>query len=269
MQPSPKAILKQYWGYATFKGSQEDIIKALLNGKDVMALLPTGGGKSLCFQIPTLAQSGLCIVVSPLVALIQDQVNTLKNKGLKAASITAGISYKELDALLDNCIYGKIKFLYISPERLEQSLVQERIRQMNVNLIAIDEAHCISEWGHDFRPAYRKCAVLREIQPGVPVVALTATATSIVVKDILENLQMAEAKIFRDSFSRNNIAFQVSEVDDKRYQLQQLVVRNSASAIVYVRRRRDTLDLSNFMNAKGKTTTHFHGGLSPIEKRKN
>ncbi len=264
---SPKAILQQYWGYTSFKGSQESIINTLLDGADVMALLPTGGGKSVCFQIPAMAQDGLCIVVSPLVALIEDQVSNLKAKGIKAVSITAGISLKELDILLDNCIYGKTKFLYLSPERLEQPLVQERIRHMNVNLIAIDEAHCISEWGHDFRPAYRKCAVLKEIQPGIPLIALTATATSQVVLDVLANLQIQEAKVFRDSFSRSNIIFQVNEVEDKRYQLHRRLQNTTDSAIVYVRRRRDTLDLSNYLNTKGKTATHFHGGLSRIEKK--
>ncbi len=232
-----------------------------------MALMPTGGGKSACYQIPALAKSGLCIVVSPLVALIQDQVNTLKEKGIQAVALSSGISFKDLDVLLDNCIYGSIKFLYLSPERLEQSLVQERIRQMDVNLIAIDEAHCISEWGHDFRPAYRKCAVLRELKTGVPLIALTATATSRVEKDILENLNMKDAEVFRDSFLRKNLIFQVKFKEDKRYQLDRLLAKSNDSAIVYVRRRRDTVGLSNFLNARGKTATHFHGGLSQSEKK--
>ena len=199
MQQSPKAVLKKYWGHDNFRGSQEKIIHSILENKDVMALMPTGGGKSACYQIPALAKSGLCIVVSPLVALIQDQVSTLKEKGIQAVALSSGTSFKDLDVLLDNCIYGSIKFLYLSPERLEQSLVQERIRQMDVNLIAIDEAHCISEWGHDFRPAYRKCSVLRELKTGVPLIALTATATSLVARDILENLNMKDAEVFNVS----------------------------------------------------------------------
>ncbi|MEM8509404.1 MAG: RecQ family ATP-dependent DNA helicase [Bacteroidota bacterium] len=267
MQRSPRAILQKYWGYTDFKGSQEIIITTLLEGKNVMALLPTGGGKSACYQIPALVLEGLCVVVSPLVALIHDQVSALKAKGVKAVAITAGIPLKELDTLLDNCIYGKVKFLYLSPERLEQGLVQERIRSMNVSIIAIDEAHCISEWGHDFRPAYRKCSVLQQIKPKAPLIALTATATDRVVQDVLENLQIPEAKVFRDSFARNNIAFSVRNIEDKRYQLLNLFQDTTASGIVYVRRRRDTIALSRFLNTKGKRAVYFHGGLSALEKK--
>ena len=178
MQKDTKAVLKKYWGFNSFRGSQEQIVAAVLEKKDVLALLPTGGGKSLCYQLPALQLNGICIVVSPLVALIQNQVDSLKEKGIKAIALTGGIPFNELDIILDNCIYGNYKFLYLSPERLQQTLIQQRIQQMNVNLIAIAEAHCISQWGHDFRPAYLKCSVLRMLLPDTNIIALTATATS-------------------------------------------------------------------------------------------
>src|SRR5690606_19569833 len=200
----PQQILQRYWGHSNFRTLQEDIIRKVILGKDVVALLPTGGGKSLCFQIPALIRPGICIVVSPLVALMEDQVSALKEKGIKAIALTGGTHYTEVDTLLDNCIYGNYKFLYLSPERLQQELVQERIKQMEVNLVAVDEAHCISEWGHDFRPAYRSISLLRELQPSANMIALTATATAEVVKDIAEQLQLKDAEIFRKTFKRKN-----------------------------------------------------------------
>ena len=199
MQQHPKNILDKFWGFPDFKNSQEDIINAVLGGQDVLALLPTGGGKSLCYQVPALTNEGICIVVSPLIALIRNQVDTLKKLGIKAIALTGGISFDEVNNLLDNCLYGNYKFLYLSPERLQQELVQERIRQMNVNLIAIDEAHCISQWGNDFRPAYLECHILKELAPNVPIIALTATATSMVVKDICQNLHLELPLIVKDS----------------------------------------------------------------------
>ena len=207
MNKSPKEILGEFWGYTEFKGSQEEIINAVLRGQDVLALLPTGGGKSICFQIPALSKGGICIVVSPLIALIQDQVENLKKRGIKAIALTGGIPIEEVSDLLDNCIFGNYKFLYLSPERLQQEMVQSRIQQMNVNLIAIDEAHCISQWGHDFRPAYLECSQLRGLLPETPVIALTATATKQVANDIIDSLKFIEPLVVTDSFSRNNIAF--------------------------------------------------------------
>ncbi|SHG35403.1 RecQ family ATP-dependent DNA helicase [Flagellimonas flava] len=267
MQKDVKQILKEFWGHDDFRGSQRNIIDTILNSKDVLALMPTGGGKSVCYQVPAMAMEGICIVVSPLVALIQDQVNQLKLKGIKAIALTGGIPHTELHDLLDNCLYGNYKFLYLSPERLQQSIVQERIRQMNVNLVAIDEVHCISQWGNDFRPAYLECAVLRDIVPNVPLMALTATATPKVVKDILHNLNMERATIFKDSFSRSNISFQVRHTEDKLYQLNKYVSLTDGSSIVYVRSRKMTLSLSEFLKKNGIKTTFFHGGISKKEKQ--
>ncbi|MCK0189087.1 RecQ family ATP-dependent DNA helicase [Arenibacter sp. F20364] len=266
MQQHPKEILHKFWGFPDFKNSQEDIISAVLNGQDVMALLPTGGGKSLCYQIPALARDGICIVVSPLIALIRNQVEALKKLGIKAIALTGGISFDEVNNLLDNCLYGNYKFLYLSPERLQQQLIQERIRQMNVNLIAIDEAHCISQWGNDFRPAYLECHLLKELVPNIPMIALTATATDMVVKDICNNLQLEQPLVVKDSFSRNNITFSVCWEQDKKYRLKELCGQTKTSTIVYVRSRKMTLELSQYLSQQGHTATFFHGGITKKEK---
>jgi len=266
VQPSPKEILKQYWGYSEFKTSQEQIIDAVLAKKDVLALLPTGGGKSLCFQIPALVNQGICIVVSPLIALIKNQVDTLKEKGIKAIALTGNIPQNELIDLLDNCLYGNYKFLYLSPERLRQDIIKDRILQMNVNLIAIDEAHCISQWGNDFRPAYLDCAILRDLAPDVPIIALTATATPEVARDIVENLKLQDFYLEKTSFSRDNITLLVKFNDDKSYQLKQELSKTKKSSIVYVRTRRNTIELSNFLNYQSISATYYHGGLSKKEK---
>lgn len=267
MQKSPQDILQQYWGYASFRGSQEKIITAVLEQKDVLALLPTGGGKSVCYQVPALLQDGICIVVSPLIALIEDQVNSLKGKGIKALALTGGISFEEVNNLLDNCVFGNYKFLYLSPERLQQDLVKERLQQMNVNLIAIDEAHCISQWGNDFRPAYQNCSVLRDIFPIVPVIALTATATKKVALDIVENLQFRNYLTIKDSFSRDNITYKIIWTEDKIYQLKQLCAQANNSAIVYVRTRRLAEQISNYLNTNGFSTAFFHGGVPKKDKK--
>ncbi|MEM9649593.1 MAG: ATP-dependent DNA helicase RecQ [Bacteroidota bacterium] len=267
MQKDVKQILKEFWGHDDFRGSQKNIIDTIRTGKDALALMPTGGGKSVCYQVPALAMEGICIVVSPLVALIQDQVNQLKSKGIKAIALTGGIPHTELHDLLDNCLYGNYKFLYLSPERLQQSIVQERIKQMDVNLVAIDEAHCISQWGNDFRPAYLECTVLRDLAPNAPIMALTATATPKVVKDILQNLNMEGATIFKDSFSRSNISFQVLHTEDKLYQLNKYISQTDGSSIIYVRSRKMTLSLSEFLNKNDIKTTFFHGGISKKEKQ--
>ena len=245
---------------------QEEIIEKVLEKKDVIALLPTGGGKSLCFQVPALINPGLCIVVSPLVALMEDQVNALQAKGIKAMALTGGIHFSEVDTMLDNCIYGNYKFLYLSPERLQQEIVQERIKLMPVNLIAIDEAHCISQWGHDFRPAYRNIAILRNLRPDVNFIGLTATATKPVVKDIAQQLELKDAEILQKSFHRENLAYLVKEVQDKNYYLEKLLKEHEEAAIIYVRSRKATIEIAQFLSKKGISATSFHGGLPKAEK---
>ena len=259
-------ILQKYWKHQTFRPLQEEIIKSAFEGEDIIALLPTGGGKSICFQIPALLKEGICIIVSPLVALIEDQVNSLQQKGIKALAITGGISYSELDTLLDNCIYGNYKFLYLSPERLQQDLVQQRIKQMPVNLIAIDEAHCISQWGHDFRPAYLNVSVLRELHPEAPVMALTASATKEVVEDIRKQLLLSSPKIFKKTLQRENIAFQVLKTEDKMYRLRTLLSDRNESSIIYVRSRNATQEIVQELKRFGYSAMAFHGGLSASEK---
>lgn len=261
-------ILEKYWNHSNFRPLQVEIIQDLLAKKDVIALLPTGGGKSVCFQVPSMMQEGLCLVISPLIALMEDQVNALQAKGIKAMALTGGMPYAEVDQKLDNCIYGNYKFLYLSPERLQQELVQERIKQMNLNLIAVDEAHCISQWGHDFRPAYRNILLLRELKPEVPVVALTATATPEVVEDIGEQLEMKDAVVHRKSFARENIAYDVLQAEDKFYQLQQLLQDKTTTAIIYVRSRKATIEITDYLNKQGYSAQAFHGGLKNEEKSK-
>ncbi len=231
----PIEVLERYWNYTSFRPLQEDIITSVLDGEDTFALLPTGGGKSICFQIPAIIKDGLCIVVSPLIALMKDQVNTLKQKGIKAIALTSGMSYTDLDTQLDNCIYGNYKFLYVSPERLQQPIVQERIQQMKVNLIAVDEAHCISQWGNDFRPAYKNISILRNIHPHINCIALTATAKHDIVENIIENLDFVAPKIFKASFVRPNIAYQVIHTDDKLFQLEHILKTHPGASIIYVR----------------------------------
>ncbi|WP_458626006.1 RecQ family ATP-dependent DNA helicase [Winogradskyella sp. PC D3.3] len=263
----PIEVLERYWNHTSFRPLQEEIITSVLNREDTFALLPTGGGKSVCFQIPALIQDGICIVISPLIALMKDQVNTLKAKGIKAIALTSGMSYKDLDTQLDNCIYGNYKFLYLSPERLQQSLVQERIQQMRVNLIAVDEAHCISQWGNDFRPAYKTISTLRQMHPHVNCIALTATAKHNVVDDIVANLDFINPKVFKASFVRPNIAYNVVHTDDKLFQLEQLLKTYPGSSIIYVRNRRATSDIHNFLSAKGFSSTFYHGGITNKEKQ--
>lgn len=263
----PIEVLERYWNYTAFRPLQEDIINAVLDNEDTFALLPTGGGKSICFQIPALIKDGLCIVVSPLIALMKDQVNTLKQKGIKAIALTSGISYSELDTLLDNCIYGNYKFLYLSPERLQQPLVQERIQQMKVNLIAVDEAHCISQWGNDFRPAYKSIALLRTLHPNVNCIALTATAKHNIVEDIITNLDFVATKHFTASFKRPNIAYRVVHTDDKLFQLEHTLNTHKGASIIYVRNRRATTEIHSYLKAKGFSSTYYHGGITNKEKQ--
>jgi ATP-dependent DNA helicase RecQ len=254
-------ILQKYWGHQAFRPLQEDIISSVLEGKDSLALLPTGGGKSICFQVPALVKEGICIVVSPLIALMKDQVENLKSKGIEAIAIYAGMGKREIDILLDNCIYGKIKFLYLSPERLLSDLVRVRISYMNVNLIAVDEAHCISQWGYDFRPPYQKIAKLREILPNVPVLALTATATEFVRKDIVEKLEMKDPQVFVKSFARDNLSYVVFGQEDKYKKLIDICQKVKGTGLVYVRNRRETAEVANFVNRNQIKADFYHAGL--------
>jgi len=263
----PEDILSRYWGFSSFRPLQKEIISSVLNGRDTIALLPTGGGKSICFQVPAMVEDGICIVISPLVALMQDQVQSLTEKGIKAINLSGGISFNELSILLDNALYGNYKFLYLSPERLEQEIVQNYIRQMKVNLIAIDEAHCISQWGNDFRPAYKNVVRLRELQPLAPFLALTATATPEVLEDTIKELKLELPEIFKQSFIRPNISYQVIEENDKVYRTGVLLKRIKGSAIVYLRNRRETIEISEQLNALGITATYYHGGISITEKK--
>ncbi len=263
----PVNILEQYWNYTSFRPYQEDIINSVLDNNDTFALLPTGGGKSICFQIPALMKEGICIVISPLIALMKDQVNSLQNKGIKAMSITSGIKYAELDTLLDNCIYGNYKFLYLSPERLQQDLVKQRIAQMNVNLIAVDEAHCISQWGNDFRPAYKHIKVLREIHPSVNVIALTATAKPKVITETMEALDFINPQVFKASFSRANLAYNVVRSEDKQYDLEQQLRKHNGSSIVYVRSRKASVEIHNAIEQRGFSSTFYHGGIPTKDKQ--
>ncbi|MBJ7880013.1 RecQ family ATP-dependent DNA helicase [Gelidibacter salicanalis] len=262
----PITILERYWNHTSFRPLQEEIIDAVMNNEDTFVLLPTGGGKSICFQVPALIKDGICIVVSPLIALMKDQVDQLKAKGIKAMAITSGIPYKTLDTLLDNCIYGNYKFLYLSPERLQQTLVQDRIQQMPVNLIAVDEAHCISQWGNDFRPAYKNIAILRQLHPSVNVIALTATAKPKVVQEIMTELDFMAPKVFQASFKRPNIAYMVLDTQDKHYKIGQILNKYPGPSIIYTRTRRATLELHSFLESKGISATYYHGGISNKEK---
>ncbi|WP_406826677.1 ATP-dependent DNA helicase RecQ [Pedobacter sp. KACC 23697] len=254
-------ILQKYWGHQAFRPLQEDIIASVLEGKDTLALLPTGGGKSICFQVPALVKEGICIVVSPLIALMKDQVEHLKSKGIEAIAIYAGMGKREIDILLDNCIYGKIKFLYLSPERLLSDLVQVRISYMNVNLIAVDEAHCISQWGYDFRPPYLQLSKLREILPNIPVLALTATATEFVRKDIVAKLEMKNPPVFVKSFARDNLSYVVFGHEDKYKKLIDICKNVKGTGLVYVRNRRETAEVANFINRNGIKADFYHAGL--------
>lgn len=265
---SPNAVLNKYWGHSRLHPEQEEAISHVMGKEDVITLMPTGGGKSICFQVPALLQEGVCVVISPLISLMQDQVENLRSRGIKAMMLGGTHSFSELIQKLDNCLYGKYKFLYLSPERLQQEIVQERLRELKVSLVAIDEAHCISEWGHDFRPSYRNIPVLRELQPEVPFMALTATATADVLKDIQENLSLQKAKIIKRSFARKNINLLVNETEDKNYELQKFLKKNPGVGIVYVRSRKLTHKLKNFLSHHGILAEAYHGGMKADQKKK-
>ncbi|MBS1525898.1 MAG: RecQ family ATP-dependent DNA helicase [Bacteroidetes bacterium] len=259
-------ILKHYWNHDSFRPLQEEIIQSVLLGRDTLALLPTGGGKSICFQVPALTKDGICIVVSPLIALMKDQVENLKARGIEAIAIVSGMSKREVDIALDNCVYGPVKFLYLSPERLLSELVRERISYMNVNLIAVDEAHCISQWGYDFRPPYLHIADLRLLHPGVPVLALTATATDDVKDDIQQKLLFGEPNVFQQSFERKNISYVVQHDENKFRKLLDIPKGVKGSGIVYVRSRRETAEIAKFYTENGFKADFYHAGLT-MEQR--
>ena len=255
-------VLKKYWGHTQFRLKQQEIINQVIDKKDTLALLPTGGGKSICFQVPALMQEGICLVISPLIALMDDQVRFLKSKGIKSIAITSGMHYNEIDTALTNCIYGGVKFLYLSPERLQNELVQTRIKEMNINLITVDEAHCISEWGHNFRPAYRHISEIREIIPNAPVLALSATATTSVIDDIQNNLDFKAHNLIQSSFVRENLSYVVDNTEDKKSRLLKLVDKIKSSVIVYVGSRKAAKEIANFLLNNNYSANYYHGGLA-------
>ena len=262
-------ILKQYWGYDDFRGIQREIIESIGSGHDTLGLMPTGGGKSITFQVPALAQEGTCIVITPLIALMKDQVDNLRRKGIRAAAIYSGLTHEEIIITLENAIFGAIKLLYVSPERLSSELFQTKLRHMKVSFITVDEAHCISQWGYDFRPSYLQIAQIRKLVPDVPVLALTATATPQVVDDIQERLKVQKDQsfnVFKMSFERKNLAYVVRHADDKIGELIHILKSTKGSAIVYARSRRRTKEYSEIINEAGISATFYHAGLDASVK---
>lgn len=259
-------ILKQYWGYDCFRGIQEDIIDSISKNKDTLGLMPTGGGKSITFQVPALAKEGMCLVITPLIALMKDQVQNLKKRGIKALAIYSGMSRQDIIITLENCIFGNYKFLYISPERLDTEIFRTKLRKMHISMITVDESHCISQWGYDFRPAYLKIAEIRELLPDVPVLALTATATPEVVKDIQGRLHFRHKNVFRMSFERNNLAYIVRKTENKTAELLHILRSMPGSAIVYVRNRRRTKEITELLNNEHITADFYHAGLDDATK---
>lgn len=256
-----RKILKDYWGYDNFRGIQEDIIRSIGSGRDTLGLMPTGGGKSITFQVPAMAKDGLCIVITPLIALMKDQVRNLRDRGIKAIAIYSGMTREEIIIALENCIFGNYKFLYISPERLDTEIFRIKLRSMKVSMITVDESHCISQWGYDFRPAYLKISEIRNLLPGVPVLALTATATPEVVKDIQQRLAFKEENVFRMSFERKNLAYIVRRTESKQEELLHILKHVDGSAIVYAHNRKRTKEYAQLLNENGITATFYHAGL--------
>ena len=265
-----REILRQYWGYDDFRGIQREIIESIGSGHDTLGLMPTGGGKSITFQVPALAQKGTCIVITPLIALMKDQVDHLRRRDIRAAAIYSGLTREEIIVILENCIFGDIKILYVSPERLSSELFQTKLRHMHVSFITVDEAHCISQWGYDFRPSYLEIAKIRKIVPNAPVLALTATATPAVVQDICEKLSVEYGdtgfNVFRMSFERKNLAYVVRHADDKREQLIHILRSLQGPAIVYARSRRRTKEFSDMLSEAGISSTFYHAGLDAAVK---
>lgn len=257
-----KGILKKYWGYDEFRPMQQEIISSALAGKDTLALMPTGGGKSVCFQVPAMAKEGICLVVSPLIALMKDQVQNLGSKGIKALAVYSGMTYSQIDAALDNAIYGDYKFLYVSPERLHTGIFRERVKKMDINFLVVDEAHCISQWGYDFRPAYLEISKIKELINDVPVIALTATATKSVAEDIMRILNFSEPNVISSGFERKNLSYVVRNVDDKFGNMLKICNGVPGTGIVYVRERKRCEEISSFLRQNGITADFYHAGLS-------
>ena len=260
------SILRQYWGYDSFRGIQREIIESIGSGKDTLGLMPTGGGKSVTFQVPALAKEGMCLVITPLIALMKDQVQHLRDKGILALAIYSGMSRSEINTTLDNALFGDYKFLYVSPERLETDLFRERLTRMKISMITVDESHCISQWGYDFRPSYLRIAEVRDLMPGVPVLALTATATPEVVDDIQRQLHFRQENVFRMSFERTNLAYIVRQVDDKQGELLHILRSVGGSAIVYVRNRKRTKEVAEMLTESEVSATYYHAGLDNVER---
>ena len=267
----PKAleILKKYWKHDQFRSLQKEIIDSVLSGQDTFALLPTGGGKSICFQVPALMKDGICLVISPLVALIKDQVQNLQSRDIKAIALTGGLKSDEISVLLDNCQFGNYKFIYLSPERLQTEWILDRIKQLPISMIAIDEAHCVSQWGHDFRPSYLKISNLKTHFSKIPFIALTASATKRVQEDVILQLGLKNTALFQKSFKRDNIAYFINEAEDKLFKMEQILKKNPEPSIIYVRNRKSCLDISSQLQSMGFRATYYHGGLSAKEKEKN
>ena len=261
-----QSILQKYWGYPDFQGIQRNIIESIASGRDTLGLMPTGGGKSITFQVPALAQEGVCIVITPLIALMKDQVLHLKERGILADAIYADKSRSEILQTLDNTIFGGVKILYVSPERLASEMFQTKLRHIHVSFITVDEAHCISQWGYDFRPSYLQIADIREMKPGVPILALTATATPEVVEDIQEKLHFSEKNVFKMSFERKNLAYVVREAEDKQSEMIHILQSVGGSAIIYVRSRKRTKEMAQLLSQQGITATFYHAGLDPDVK---
>lgn len=259
-------ILKQYWGYSTFRPLQENIIDSIYQGKDTLGLMPTGGGKSITFQVPALAMSGTCIVITPLISLMKDQVDNLKERGIKAIAIYSGMQPRDIQIALDNVIYGEYKFLYVSPERLSTQLFLNKLPHIQVNFIVVDEAHCISQWGYDFRPSYLNISSIRQQLPSTPILALTATATPEVVQDIQQRLLFTQENVFQKSFDRSNLHYVVRHSEHKERDLINILKKTSGTVIVYVRSREKTREISKIINEEGITSDFYHAGLSPFEK---
>jgi len=264
--PTPADILQHFWGYSRFRPPQEEIVNSVLSGSDTVAILPTGGGKSICFQVPAIIKEGICIVITPLIALMQDQVNQLKELDIAAMAVHSGMGKSEIDIALDNCVYGKIKFLYVSPERIQTVLFQERFKKMTVSLIAVDEAHCISQWGHDFRPPYLQIHVLRDLKPGVPFIALTASATQLVKEDIIRHLHLKDTAVFQKSFARDNLSLVVRNTENKEKKLIEILRKVPGPAIVYVRSRKSTQDIAKFLVKQRISATFYHAGLNHLDR---
>jgi ATP-dependent DNA helicase RecQ len=264
-----REILNKYWGHTTFRSSQESIIQSVLSGNDTLALLPTGGGKSICYQVPAMAVPGICIVISPLIALMRDQVQSLNSRGIKAIAVNSAMNKREIDVAMDNCVYGDIKFLYLSPERLNTDIFKARAPKMKVSLIAVDEAHCISQWGYDFRPGYLKIAELRALLPGIPVLALTATATKEVIQDIQDKLGFRKPNVISKSFERKNLAYIVQKEEDKLARLLKICTNIKGSGIVYVRNRRKTSEACDYLRSHGITADFYHAGVpAPLRDKR-